>query len=239
MEKIITFLKKRYKILIPIMVIFVLLISMYFLYKEYRYDYYRNKETVSVYQYFGTNIYEYDAIVTYNLKKVLVGVEGTKNPINYDSTPIYYKEKDKVIFPKEMTIAFPLRAGSQYKLYNFSELEQINEENYITTDGKKDKYDNFFLFDGKGVYFFPEPVTLKIDGEEHTNLGHMTYVKIVGGNTLTYYDKENDKTEFLEIVGKKVSVSSENINVNLSEQSFISVGNNILLAGPSYLNSIK
>ena len=239
MEKIITFLKKKYKILIPIMVIFVLLISMYFLYKEYRYDYYRKKETVSVYQYFGGNIYEYDAIITYNLKKVIVDVERAKNPINYDSTPIYYKEKDKVIFPKEMTIAFPLRAGSQYKLYNFSELEQINEENFITTAGSKDKYENFFLFDGKGTYFFPEPVTLKIDGVEDANLGRMTYIKIVGGNTLTYYDKENDKTAFLEVVGKKITVSSENINVNLSDQSFMSIGNNILLAGPSYLNSIK
>ena len=239
MEKIITFLKKRYKILIPVMVIFVLLISMYFLYKEYRYDYYRNKETVSVYQYFGGNIYEYDAIITYNLKKVIVDVTSTKTQINYDSTPIYFKDKDKVIFPKEMTIAFPLRAGSQYKLYNFSVYEQINNENFITTGADKDKYEKFFLFDGKGTYFFPEPVTLKINGTEYTNLGRMTYIKIVGGNTMTYYDKENDKTEFLEVVGKKITVSSENINVDLSDQSFKSLSSDISLAGPTYLNNLK
>ena len=239
MEKIINFIKKKYKILIPIMVIFVLLISMYFLYKEYRYDYYRKKETAAVYQYFGDSIYEYDALITYNINKVLVDVNSTKTPINYDSTPIYFKDKDKVVFPKEMTIAFPLRAGSQYKLYNFSIYERINDEHYITTGSDKDKYQYFFLFDGKGTYFFPEPVTLNIDGKKYTDLGSMSQIKIVGGNTLTYYDKENDKSEFLEISGKKITVSSNNINVDLSNQNFKTLSGNIILAGPTYLNNLK
>ncbi len=239
MEKIITFIKKKYKILIPIMVIFVLLIAMYFLYKEYKYDYYRKKETVSVYQYFGGNLYEYDAIINYNLKNVVVDISSTKDKINYDSTPIYFKDEEKIIFPKEMTIAFPLRGGSQFKLYNFSIYERINNENYITTGTDKSKYEFFFLFDGKGTYFFPEPVTLKIDEKEYTNLGSMSYIKIVGTSTMTYYDKENNQVEYLEIEGKKITVSSENINVNLSDQSFKSLSSDILLAGPSYLNSIK
>ena len=239
MEKIITFIKKKYKILIPIMVIFVLLIAMYFLYKEYKYDYYRKKETVSVYQYFGGNLYEYDAIINYNLKNVIVDISSTKDKINYDSTPIYFKNEEKIIFPKEMTIAFPLRGGSQFKLYNFSIYERINNENYITTGNDKSKYEFFFLFDGKGTYFFPEPVTLKIDEKEYTNLGSMSYIRIVGTSTMTYYDKENNQVEYLEIEGKKITVSSENINVNLSDQSFKSLSSDILLAGPSYLNSIK
>lgn len=239
MEKIISFIKKKYKILIPIMVVFVLLISMYFLYKEYKYDYYRKKETIPVYQYFGGNLYEYDAIITYNLNKVIVDISSTKDKINYDSTPIYFKEGEKIIFPKEMTIAFPLRGGSQYKLYNFSVYERINNENFITTGTDKSKYEFFFLFDGKGTYFFPESVTLKIDDKDYTTLGSMSYIKIVGTSTMTYYDKENDKVEFLEIDGKKITVSSENINVALSDQSFKSLSSDILLAGPSYLNSIK
>ena len=239
MEKIITFIKKKYKILIPVMVIFVLLISMYFLYKEYRYDYYRNKETVSVYQYFGGNIYEYDAVITYNLKKVIVDISSTKDKINYDSTPIYIAKEDKIIFPKEMTIAFPLRGGSQYKLYDYSVYERVNNESYITTGTDKSKYEYFFLFDGKGTYFFPESVTINIGEKEYTTLGNMSFVKLVGKSTLTYYDKENDKAEYIEIDGEKITVSSDNINVDLSDQSFKSLSSKILLAGPSYLNGIK
>ena len=67
----------------------------------------------------------------------------------------------------------------------------------------------------------------------------MSYIKIVGTSTMTYYDKENNQVEYLEIEGKKITVLSENINVNLSDQSFKSLSSDILLAGPSYLNSIK
>ena len=239
MKKIIDFLKQKYKILIPIMVIFVLLIAVYFLYKEYKYDNYRNKQEVAVYQFFGSNKIEYTAIITYNLKKIIVDIASTKDKITYDATPIYYQKENKVIFPKEMIIAFPLRGGSQYKLYDYSIYERKNEENFITTGYDTDRYEHFFLYDGKGVYFFPESVTLNIDGKEYKTLGNMSFIKIVGGNTITYYDKENDTGDFLEVTGKKVTVSSENINVNLSEEYFMSLSSKILLAEPSYLNSIK
>lgn len=239
MKKIITFLKQKYKILIPIMVIFVLLIAMYFLYREYKYDNYRNKQEVGVFQYFGNSKIEYNAIITYNLKKVIVDITTAKNEINYDATPIYYQEEDKIIFPKEMIIAFPLRGGSQYKLYDYSVYERKNDESYITTGYDTSKYEHFFLTDSNGIYFFPESVNLNINGKKHATLGKMSFVKIVGGNTMTYYDKENDKGEFLEVTGKKITVSSENINVNLSEDYFMSLSSKILLAEPSYLNSIK
>ena len=239
MKKINEFLKQKYKILIPIMVIFVLLVAMYFLYKEYKYDNYRNKQEVAVYQYFGNVKKEYTAIITYNLKKVIVDISSNKSKINYDSTPIYYQEGDTIIFPKEMTIVFPLKNGSQYKLYNYSKYEKNNNENIITTGYSKDKYEYFFLYDGKGTYFFPESVTLNINGKEYTTLGNMSFIKITGGNTMTYYDKENDKAEFLEIAGKKITVSSENINVNLSESYCMSLSSKILLAEPSYLNAVK
>lgn len=239
MEKIIAFIKQKYKILIPIMVVFVLLIAIYFLYKEYKYDNYRNKEEVEVYQYFGSKKSEYTAIITYNLKKIIVDISSTKNKITYDATPIYYQKENKIIFPKEMIIAFPLLGGSQYKLYNNSIYERKDEENFITTGYDTSKYEHFFLYDGKGIYFFPEPVTLNINDKEYTTLGSMSFIKVVGGYTMTYYDKENDKAEFLEIEGKKITVSSEHINVNLSEESFMSLSSKILLAEPSYLNAIK
>jgi len=239
MKRIIDFLKQKYKILIPIMVVFVLLVAIYFLYKEYKYDNYRNKQQVSVFQYFGSTKTEYDAIITYNLKNLIVDISSIENKISYDATPIYYVEEDKIIFPKEMIIAFPLRGGSQYKMYDYSIYERKNEENFITTGYDTSKYEHFFLFDGKGIYFFPEPVTLNINDKEYTKLGSMSFIKIVGGNTMTYYDKENDTGNFLEISGKKITVSSENINVNLSEEYFMSLSSRVLLAEPSYLNPVK
>ena len=102
MEKIIEFCKQKYKILIPIVVVFVLLIAVYFLYREYRYDTYRNKKEVSVYQYFGGVRNDYTAIISYNLKKDIVNIQGKEKTINYDSTPIYYKDEEKIIFPTKI-----------------------------------------------------------------------------------------------------------------------------------------
>ena len=111
MKKIIDFCKERYKILIPIMVVFVLLITIYFLYREYRYDNYRNKQEVAVFQYFGGIKNEYTAIVTYNLKDDIIDVSAKDKKIEYDSTPIYYEKEKKIIFPSEMNITFPIKNG--------------------------------------------------------------------------------------------------------------------------------
>lgn len=239
MKNIIAFIKQKYKILIPVMVVFVLLVAIYFLYKEYKYDNYRNKQEVEVYQYFGGQKSAYTAIITYNLKNAIVDISSKKNKIAYNATPIYYEKENKIIFPKEMIIAFPLLGGSQYKLYNNSIYERKKEESYITTGYDTSKYEHFFLSDGKGIYFFPDPVTININDKEYKKLGSMSFIKLVGGYTMTYYDRENNKSEFLEIEGKKITVSSENINVNLSEYYFLSLSSKVLLAEPAYLKPVK
>ena len=72
MKNIIEFCKNKYKILIPVMVVFVLLVALLFYYKEYKYDSYRNHEEVDVYQYFGGIRTDYKAMISYNIKKIIV-----------------------------------------------------------------------------------------------------------------------------------------------------------------------
>ena len=113
MDKIIQYVKKNYRMLIPVMVVLVLLVTVYFLYREYKYDNYRNKQEVDVYQYFGGVKNEYKAIVTYNLDDKIVDITSKDKSVEYDSTPVYYKDKKQVLFPSEMNIVFPLKEGSQ------------------------------------------------------------------------------------------------------------------------------
>ena len=93
MDKIIQYVKKNYRMLIPVMVVLVLLVTVYFLYREYKYDNYRNKQEVDVYQYFGGVKNEYKAIVTYNLDDKIVDITSKDKSVEYDSTPVYYKDK--------------------------------------------------------------------------------------------------------------------------------------------------
>lgn len=238
MRKFIDFCKEKYKLLIPIMVLVVLLLTIFFLYREYKYDNTRNKEEVSVYQYFGGMRTEYNAIVTYNLKKAIVGLEAKDKKIEYDSLPVYYLNNEKVIFPNEMTIVFPLRDGSQYKLYKYSTYYLENNLHYIKNNTDIGNYNYFFLYDGKDVFFFPYEVTLKINDKDYKKLGPMSYVTLVGGMTLIYYNADTLESEVLELNGDKVSVYNDDMDVNLSERYCLSFGKKVLLFSPNNLSPV-
>ena len=239
MEKIKKFFKEKYKILIPIMVVFVLLLTVYFLYREYKYDNYRNKKEYDVYQYFGGIKNEYTGIVTYNLDDIIVDIEAKDKKIEYDSTPVYFKEEKKIVFPYEMNMTFPLKEGSQFRVFKYSIYDKEENNHFIKSGMNRNEYSQFFLFDGKNLFFFPDEVTLLIDGKEYRKLSGMSYVKVVGGYTLEYYDYESDKAEVIEIENKSITVKNELINVNLSQRYLLSFGKKVLLLPPSNLTSLS
>lgn len=234
MEKIIDFFRNKYKILIPLMVVSVLLITLYFLYREYNYDNSRKKVEYEVSQFSGGDETDYTLEITYNLKDQIVAIKPTKGVIEYTSTPVYFRDLEKVLFPSEMTIAFPMDNGNQYKLYKYATYD--NE--YINNNGDSGKYRDFFLFDGRGLYFFPKEVTLYIDDNEYVKLGDMSYVSLDDGYSMIYYDNSKKEVNYLVIDGKVITVKSERINVNLSGDSFTSFSSKVLLFSPSNLSSL-
>lgn len=240
MKKIWDFIKDKYKIFIPIVVVIVLLIVVGYFYKEYNYNNYKNKKDVGVYQYFGGLRHDYTAVFTYNIKDVIVDIRGKDEKIEYDSTPIYLPDEDKVIFPNAMSVVFPLREGSQYKIYKYSIYEYAGDDNihYLTSGEYKNKYTYFFLFDGNDTYFFPYETSLKIGGTVYKKLSPMSYVSLVGGVTLIYYDKGSDTSEVIEVDNKKVEVFNDNLDLNISEKYFNSFSNKVLLFKTDFLNDI-
>jgi len=238
MKKFKDFCYKEYKILIPVMVVILLLVVMIFFYKEYQYDNYRNKVDERVYQYFGGFKNEYIAQVTYNLKDAIVDVKPKDAKIEYDGTPIYYSDEEKMLFPREMTIVFPLREGSQYKLYKYATYYKEELLHFIKNNVDVGEYSVFFLYDGEGVFFFPYEVDLKVNNKVVTTLSAMSSVTVDGGSSLIYYDYETDTGEVIELSNDTVTVSSENINVNLTEKYVVSFGREILLFGPNNLQPV-
>lgn len=238
MKNIVNFCKEKYKILIPIMVVLVLFVTIFFLYREYKYDNTRNKEEVSVYQYFSGVRVDYTAIITYNLKNSIVDIKAKDKNIESNTVPIYYADKSKVIFPVEMSIVFPLRDGSQYKLYKYATYYNEDNVHFIKNNIDEGNYNDFFLYNGEDTCFFPEETTLKINNKEYKKLGAMSYVRVVGGYTLIYYDTTTDTSEAIELSGDVVTVTGDNINVNVSDGAFYSFSNKVLLMTPNYLNPV-
>ena len=238
MKKIVKLFHEKYKILIPIMVVLVLLITTFFLYKEYKFDNQRNKNEVSVFQYFSSVKVEYTGIVTYNLKEAIVDFTAKDAKISENMLPIYYDDMSKVIFPVDMSIIFPLRDGKQYKLFKYATYYEQDGVHFIKNNTDLGTYNDFFLFNGKDTFFFPDETTLKIGDKEYKTLGSMSYVRVVGGLTLIYYDTATETSEVIELNGKKAYVTSDVINLNVSDKYFYSFSNKLLLLLPNNLNPV-
>ena len=53
-----------------------------------------------------------------------------------------------------------------------------------------------------------------------------------------YYDTTTDSAEMIELEGKKVTVTNEFINVNISDKYFYSFGHKLLLILPNNLDPV-
>lgn len=238
MKKIINLFSEKYKILIPIMVVLVLLITTFFLYREYKFDNQRNKEEEKVFQYFSSVRVDYTGIITYNLKKSIVDFTAKNVDIEQNVVPIYYADMSKVIFPVEMSIVFPHRDGSQYKLYKYATYYKQDGVDFIKNNVDLGTYKDFFLYNGKDTFFFPSETVLKLGDKEYKTLGEMSYVRVVGGFTLIYYDTTTETSEAIELDGRDVFVTNDYINLNVTDKYFYSFSSKMLLMRPNNLNPV-
>lgn len=212
------FLKKRYNILIPIFLIIVIIIAILLYTREYKNSRYSESHKVSVYQYYSGIKMEYQAKISRNKNKAIVNYEP-ENAVSLDSTPVYITNEESVIFPKEMSIVFPLKSR-EYKLPALSEIYKENDLYYININRLNKTYDHYFLYDGKDLYFFPESVTITIEDKE-INLSPMSYLNVSYRNFLEYYDKENDEYKQIDITKENVNVKNDYMTIEPSSDKII------------------
>ena len=60
-----------------------------------------------------------------------------------------------------------------------------------------------------------------------------SYAEVVGGYTLTYYNKDKDEAKVLEIEGKEVTASNNYLDLSLNNRYFKVYDKKVLLV-PSY-----
>lgn len=202
------FIKEKYNILIPIFLGVVILIALFLYGREYKNNRYAYEKEQEVYQYFSTNKIEYKAKISRNRKNVVLDIKSDDFNVNLDSTPIYIKDSDKVIFPKEMSAFFPIE-DRQYLLNALVELYKENDLYYINQKNINKSFDYMFLYDGKDLYFFIDSVKLTV-GDREINLSPMSYVDCSYLNFISIYDKETDTYEVIELDNTMTTVLVEN-----------------------------
>ena len=208
------FIKNKYNILIPVFLLVVLLIAILLYSKEYKSNRYAYVSEVEVYQYFSGIKMEYVANISRNKKSVILEYENKDSVVSLDSTPVYIKDKENVVFPKEMSIVFPLK-DEQYQVNALSEIYKENGLYYLNIRNLNEAYDHMFFYDGGNLYFFVENVTLVV-GNKNIELSPLSYVNASYGNFVEYYDYENDVYGMIDISDRdEVNVKNEFMTINV------------------------
>lgn len=213
------FIKNKYNLLIPICLVVVLLIAILLYAKEYKNNRYAELKEVEVYQYFSGVKMEYTANIGRNRKNVILEYDNNDFAVSLDTTPVYIKGSGNAIFPKEMSIIFPLK-DKQYRVNALSEIYTENNLYYLNIRSLNKVLENIFYYDGNNLYFFVDNVTL-IVGDKEISLSPMSYVSCSYQNLVEYYDKENDIFETINITNEKVTVKNDYMTIDIASDKVI------------------
>lgn len=207
------FIKNKYNVLIPIFLLLVLLIAVLLYSREYKNNRYATVEEVNVYQYFSGVKMEYVAKIGRNRKNVILEYENKDFAVSLDSTPVYIKDKNSVIFPKEMSVVFPLKTR-EYQVNALAEVYKENDLFYLNVRNLNKSFDHLFFFDGNNLYFFVDAVTLTV-GKKKIELSPMSYVNASYLNFVEYYDYESDTYKTINITNEEVVVKNDYMTINV------------------------
>lgn len=228
-DKIKKFFAEYGKLIIPITLIFVLFIAFLIYYKFSVYDGIVREEKGSFYQYFFSEKYEYNGVVSFNKMDVIVDFTTSDYDIKFDSTPIYYKDKNMVIFPSDVSVVMPTLGCSEYRALKYSYITKSKDNYILTTKKYSDKLGRYFLYDGNDMYFFLDKVTLTV-GERNIELSPLSYVIARYDDYIYYYDKDSDVFESINISGDEGYVKNDYYKIFVSLDKLDYFGNNVILS---------
>jgi len=137
------------------------------------------------------------------------------NDTELDSTPLYYADSERVLFPKSMAIIYPLE-GKQFRINYYS--EAFNEFDEVVIKEKRDEKRLFdsIIYDGGDLYFMTDKCNITFNGNtyEVSPLSYVivdTYSKIV-----SIFNYEKEEYSIFENIDNDVIISNGNFKVNAS-----------------------
>ncbi len=206
--------KINYHIIVVVSIIFIIIVVTIFQSMMRKEEKLVFKET-DLFQYTGDIKLAYagNVEIDKNNDITTINFDGQKDKVTLDSTPVYYVEEKKVIFPKNMAIVFP-REGTQFKINYFSYMTK-NEYNDVTLKDrtKKERIDNCIIYDGYDLYFLIGDYTVTIK-EKTYNLSSFSYLRVDNLNGyVEIYDYDNDLMEVVE-TEEEIIIENEDIKVN-------------------------
>lgn len=156
-----------------------------------------------------------------------LSIDGEKQEF-IDSMPYYYENERKILFPQEMNIIQPrANNGQQNRLPTLSTIDGTGSDIKVTFANTKVTLGSAFLFDGRDVYFFVNPMELTVDGQT-IKTSELTLVTYNFNHELYIYDYNANEARFIE-GAESVQAKTDKYNVNLVTDTFEINGKSRLL----------
>lgn len=238
-------LKKNSKILfISLIVILVVSIVGFIIYKHYEKLNEVSIEDYALYQYFAGQKYEYTGELSLKRNGEITKLKYKDVEIDVDSTPIYFTNVDnEMLLPTNMGFYILRLRNENYKLPYFSRIfveETENDSNsYLITDEDKVYLEKSILFDGNNLYVFLCETSITIDGEV-IELSPLSYISVNYQGEIYYYNKKNDEYKIIDSHNDDVIAVIDGFKVNLSTDSIMYENNaKLLIRNVDNLNSFK
>ena len=155
------------------------------------------------------------------------------------SAPLYYKDEVKTLFPKNMSVIFPL-TGKQKKANYYTTIYNEVGELFLKDRNYNKLINNAIMYDGKDLYYLVDKSFVSFD-DKKIELNPMSYV-IVDVLNDSIYIYNYDKDEILHFTNSKsnVIISTENYSINATLDVLnYNGGSRLLIRNVDQLSNIK
>ena len=153
--------------------------------------------------------------------------------------PLYYTEKNAVLTPRPLVYC-DSRSLNYNLLPVFSDIKIAENGNIVMSDKRSEAaVSSGFLYDGKDIYIFLEPVTLRVNGYQF-ELSRLSYVEAQYGGMVTVFDYETRGFYSEELKDEPLAYdTSKNFEIHLlSDEVENSLGRFLIFSSPDLLEPI-
>lgn len=225
-------LKKSIPILLfSLLAIVIMLIIAYITYDKYEDLTELKMENYDLYQYFSGIKFEYTGELSFKKNGEIVSMKYKDIEVEVDSTPIYFSNiENEMIIPLTMGYYIPRLTNKNYKLTGFTKIgvDSENESAYLIKEEGNVELEPSFLYDGVDLYVFLYETNIVIAGQ-NIKLSPLSYVQVVYGGDVIYYDKKTDTYKEIPLVDTDVVADIGQYKLNLSTDMIMYKNQNRLL----------
>lgn len=171
-----------------------------------------------MYTFIGERKVDIDGKIIYDYESNTTKLEAYGEKITFDTIPLYYQEKDGLIFPKMMN-SVNIYTGSQARIPYYTQVVAENGDYYYRFNNKKTKINNSFVYDGNDLYVFFAEVEVNGGEEYFAKLPALSYIEYNYNKELyvfNYAEKEVKKIDnvddlIVKINGMTINLKSDSI----------------------------